>query len=136
MTDTLPTMTHPLLLHGDCIADVFEKMDMAPKARKCEHTVANYEESMSLSTTCPATPQEHPGSPASRSCSPGGSKRGRDDTVVQEESDLSLVSRKLQRMILSGEKNILKLEIMIPDAYEEDEGTDFDWLCPEACFSA
>ena len=134
MTDTLPTMTHPLLLHGDCIADVFEKMDMAPKARKCELTVAHHEESMSLSTTCPATPEEHPGSPASRSCSPGGSKRGRDDTIVQEESDLSLVSRKLQRMVLSGEK----LEIMIPDAYEDevDEGTDFDWLCPEACVSA
>ena len=135
MTDTLPPTTHLLLLHGD-IADAFEKIDMAPKARKCEITIASHEESMSVSTTCPATPEQDLGSPTSRSSSPGGSKRGRDDTVVQEESDLSLVSRTLQRMVLSGEKNMLNWEIMIPDAYEEDEGTDFDWLCPEACISA
>ena len=124
MTYTLPPTQRLLLLLGDDIADAFEKVDLAPMARTCE--ISNHENSMSLSATCPATPEEDP----SRSSSPGGSKRGRDDMAVQEDSDIALVSRKLQRIFLSGEKNILKLEIMIPDAHDEDEGTDFDWLCP------
>jgi len=121
MVDTASPSPHLFFLHGNYAADAFEKMDMAN------------EESMSLAATVPATPEEDPGSRASRSSSPGGSKRGRDDTSLQEENDLALVSRNLQRIFLSGEKKTLKLEIMIPDPHGEDEGTDFDWLCPEVC---
>ena len=136
MTDMLLPMPRLLLPHVDDIADAFETVDMAPMARTCE--ITHHEASMSLSATRPATPGEDP----SRSVSPGGSKRGRDDMTAQEESDLALVSRKLQRIFLADEKNILQLEIMIPDPHAEDEGTDFDWLCPEiskcvsACVSA
>ena len=126
MTYTLPPTQRLLLLLGDDIADTFAKVDMAPMARTCE--ITNHEDNMSLSATCPATPEEDP----SRSSSPGGSKRGRDYMAAQEESDLALVSRKLQRISLSDEKN-LNLEIMVPDPYDEDEGSDFDWLCPEIC---
>jgi len=130
MADTASPSPHLFFLHGSYTADEFEKRDMAPK---CELATAN-EESMSLAATVPATPEEHPCS--RRSSSPGRSKRGRDDTSFQEENDLALVSRKLQRMFLSVEKKTLKLEIMIPDPHGEDEGTDFDWLCPEICVSA
>jgi len=129
MVDTASPSPHLFLLLGDYTANAFEKMDMAPKR---ELAIAN-EESISLAATVPATPEEDPGSRASRSSSPGGSKRGRDDTSLQEENDLALVSRKLQRMFLSVEKKTRKLEIMIPDPHGEDEGTDFDWLCPESC---
>ena len=132
MVDTASPSPHLFCLHDDHTADALERMDMALKG---ELAIAN-EETMSLAATVPATPEEDPGSRASRSSSPGGSKRGRDDTSLQEENDLALVSRKLQRIFLSDEKKNLKLEIMIPDAYEEDEGTDFDWLCPEICVSA
>ena len=127
MTDTLPPTPGLLFLLGDDITDAFEKVDMEPMARTCE--IKNHDESMSLSATRTATPEQDP----SRSSSPGGSKRGRDDMEVQEESNLALVSRKLQRIFLADEKNILQLEIMIPDPHAEDEGTDFDWLCPEIC---
>ena len=137
MVDTASPLPHLFCPHDDHTADAFERMDMALKG---ELAIAN-EETMSLAATVPATPEEDPGSRASRSSSPGSSKRGRDDTSLQEENDLELVSHKLQRMFLSGEEKTLKLEIMIPDAYgedegeEDDEGTDFDWLCPEICVS-
>ena len=131
MVDTASPSPHLFLLLVDYTADAFEKMDMAPTR---ELAIAN-EESMSLAATVPATPEEDPGSRASRSSSPGGSKRGRDDTSLQEENDLALVSRKLQRIFLSDEKKTLKFEIMIQEPHGEEEGTDFDWLCPEICVS-
>jgi hypothetical protein len=130
MLATAAPSPHLALPHGNYAADAFENMDMAPKAHTCELAIAN-EEDTSLAATCPATPDEDPCSRASRSSSPGGSKRGRDDTVSQEERDLALVSRKLQRIVLSGEKKkVLEIEIPLSVEYD-DEGTDFDWLCPE-----
>ncbi|KAJ1467848.1 hypothetical protein T484DRAFT_1755568 [Baffinella frigidus] len=129
----VPPSPHLFLLNGDYTADAFE--NMAPKVHTSELAIAN-EEDTSLAATCPATPED-PDSRASRSSSPGGSKRGRDDTALQEESDLALVSRKLARIVLSGEKNkVLEFEIPHSMWVDEDEGTDFDWLCTEFCVSA
>jgi len=94
MVHTASPSPHLFFLHGNHAADAFQKMDMAPK---CELSIS-MQESMSLAATVPATPEEDPGSRASRSSSPGGSKRGRDDTSLQEENNLALVSRNLQRI--------------------------------------
>ena len=138
MVDTVSSSPHLFFLHGHYTADAFEQMDMAPNSELAianEESMGRYRR-MSLAATVPATPEEDPCSRASRSSSPGGAKRGRDDTSLQEENDLALVSRKLQRIFLSDEKKTVKLEIMISDPHCEDEGTDFDWLCPEICISA
>jgi len=108
---------------------------MAHKAHQCK--MITTEESMSLTSTCPSTPEEDSSSHSSRSSSPGGAKRGRDDdTVCQDDNDLELVSRKLQRIFVSDENKTMPFEFGTDEEEVEDEGTDFAWMCSEICFSA
>ena len=110
-------------------------MDMTPTAHQCK-MIAN-EESMSLASTCPSTPDEDPSSRSSRSSSPGGSKRGRDDdTVCQDDNDLALVSRKLQRTFLFVENEMMPFEFGTDEVEVQDEGTDFAWMYSDICVCA
>ena len=108
---------------------------MTPKAHQCK-MIAN-EESMSLAWTCPSTPEEDPSPRSSRSSSPSGSKRRRDDdTVCQDDNDLELVSRKLQRTFLSDENDMMSFGFETDEEEVEDEGTDFAWMYSDFCVCA